>query len=183
MPFEFTRIAEIPELIIVKPKIFEDSRGYFLEFYKESDFIQNGIKETFIQDNYSRSYQGVIRALHYQIPPKAQGKLVRVIKGKVWDVALDIRRSSNTYLQWYGIELSEENNTMFYIPPGFAHGFAALSSEVDFLYKCTCEYSKDHERGIRWNDPTINIPWPVTNPIVSDRDKELPRLDNAYLFD
>jgi len=173
MPFKFKEL-EIRGLILVEPKIFSDDRGFFMETYKESEFRENGIKEEFIQDNFSKSAKGVVRGLHFQIDPKAQGKLVQVVYGKVWDVAVDLREDSPTYLKWVGLELNDTERKMFYIPPGFAHGFAALSDEVLFQYKCTNEYSMILERGIRWDDPDIGITWPVKNPLVSDKDNELP---------
>ncbi len=182
MPCTFTKL-EIPEVILISPKVFFDERGFFIESYKESEFIQSGIKERFLQDNHSFSIKGVIRALHYQLNPKSQGKLVRVISGSVIDVAVDIRRSSPTFLKWVSAELSDKNNNMLYIPPGFAHGFVALTDNVNLLYKCTNEYDKSSERGIRYDDPDINIKWGVDNPIVSSRDKMLPFLKDAELFE
>lgn len=181
MPFEFEPLG-IPGLIVIRPKVFGDARGFFLETFKRSDFADNGIDCEFVQDNLSFSSRDVIRGLHYQLPPAAQGKLVSVIKGKAWDVAVDIRKGSPHFLKWHGVELSEENHTMLFIPPGFAHGFVALSDEVHFLYKCTSEFAPSLERGIRWNDPDINIKWPIENPIVSDRDAKLPLLKDAEIF-
>lgn len=181
MPFEFKRLT-IPGLVSVRPRVFGDPRGYFLETYKQSEFSANGIDEVFVQDNLSSSSLHVLRGLHYQLPPSAQGKLVSVVKGRAWDVAVDIRKHSPHFLQWEGVELSEENRLMFYIPPGFAHGFLALSGEVYFSYKCTAEYDCESERGIRWDDPQINIGWPVDNPLVSDRDRGLPLLKDAEIF-
>lgn len=182
MPFEFTRL-EIPDLVLIEPKVFIDPRGFFLETFKKSDFKNFGIADEFVQDNCSFSERNVIRALHYQLPPKAQGKLVSVLKGKVWDVAVDIRKNSPYFLKWLGMELNEENHRMFYIPPGFAHGFAVLSENAHFLYKCTEEYSPGFERGIRWNDPEINIQWPVAEPLISDRDRNLSLLKEAEIFE
>jgi dTDP-4-dehydrorhamnose 3,5-epimerase len=182
MPFKFTRL-EIPDLILIEPKIYYDERGAFFETYKESEFKQNGIVESFLQDNYSISKKGVLRGLHYQINPMAQGKLVRVIKGKAWDVAVDIRKSSKTYLKWTAVELSEENKFELYIPAGFAHGFVALENDTHFVYKCTNEYSSIHEAGIRWDDVDLNIHWPVKKPIISEKDLKLPDLKNAKFFD
>jgi len=167
---------EIPDLILIKPKIFNDERGFFLEKYKQSDFEELGIP-IFKQDNLSFSKQGVIRGLHYQLPPYDQGKLVSVVRGKVWDVAVDLRKNSKSFGQWVGVELSEENNLSFYIPPGFAHGFSVLSPEAKFLYKCTAEYSQTHESGIRFDDPDLNIDWKITNPIVSRKDLTWPTLN------
>lgn len=182
MPFEFIK-TEIPDLIIVKPKIFSDERGFFLEFYKKSDFERAGIDTNFVQDNHSKSVKGVLRGLHYQLDPMAQGKLVKCIKGKIFDVAVDIRRGSPTYGKWIGIELSEENKLMLWIPKGFAHGFLTLSSEAEIIYKISgAEYSPQHDRSIRWNDPEININWPTTEePILSEKDKNAPLLRDAEI--
>lgn len=180
MPFQFKRL-EIPDLILVIPKVFRDDRGFFLETYKRSDFVKFGIKEQFNQDNHSFSRKGVLRGLHYQLNPKAQGKLVRCLKGKIFDVAVDIRKGSPTFGKWVGVELSEDNFHMLYIPPGFAHGFVVLSEEAHVLYKVTNEYSPEHDRGIIWNDPTININWPISNPILSDKDRKWPTLEEAEI--
>lgn len=181
MPFKFTKL-EIDGLVVVEPRVFGDDRGFFLESYKKSEFASNGISEDFVQDNHSLSKKGVIRGLHYQHNPRAQGKLVRVVKGAVWDVAVDIRKSSKTFLKWIALELSEENNKMFYIPAGFAHGFAALTDNVHLMYKCTNEYDAKLDAGIMWNDPQIALKWPVENPVVSDKDKQLPLLKDAKIF-
>lgn len=181
MPFKFQRL-EIPELILIKPVIFSDSRGFFMETYKFSDFAAFGIKERFVQDNHSRSLKGVLRGLHYQNPPKAQGKLVRVIHGEIFDVAVDIRKGSPTYGRWVGVVLSDENKLMLYIPPGFAHGFCVLSEEAEVIYKCTEEYDPLAEAGIIWNDPEIGIQWPIKNPVISDRDSRWPRLRDAVNY-
>ena len=178
MPFDFTPMA-IPEVVLIVPRVFGDPRGRFLEIYKHSEFVAAGIPEHFVQDNYSRSVRGVLRGLHYQKGPRAQGKLVRCVKGTIFDVAVDIRKGSPTYAQWIGQELSEENNLMLYVPPGFAHGFLTLSESAEVLYKCTAEYSPDHDRGIIWNDPDVNISWVVTGPLLSEKDKALPALRDA----
>jgi len=175
MPFEFQKL-KIPGLILVKPKIFTDARGFFMEIYKKSDFEKAGIKVNFVQDNHSRSTKNVLRGLHYQKPPYEQAKLVRCIKGKIFDVAVDIRKNSSTYTKWVGVELSEENSYMFYIPEGFAHGFLVLSDEAEIIYKCSCEYKPEYDSGIKYNDPVININWPVSNPILSPKDFNLPTL-------
>lgn len=177
MAFEFVRL-EIPEVILIKPKIFADERGFFMEFYKQSEFTEAGINLTFVQDNHSRSRKGVLRGLHYQLHPKAQGKLVRCMRGKIWDVAVDIRRGSPTYAKWVSVELSEDNKYMLWIPPGFAHGFIALE-DSDMMYKCTAEYDPNLDRGIIWNDPTIGIKWPLNEPILSGKDSRLPTLNEA----
>ncbi|MBI2065657.1 MAG: dTDP-4-dehydrorhamnose 3,5-epimerase [Candidatus Zambryskibacteria bacterium] len=174
MALDYKRLR-IPDLILIQPKIRRDERGFFLEKYKQNDFEEIGIP-LFKQDNYSYSKQGVIRGLHYQITPYEQGKLVSVVKGRVWDVAVDIRKSSRFFGQWVGVELSEENNLSFYIPPGFAHGFSVLSPEAGFLYKCTSEYSPEHENGIRFDDPDLAINWKVSNPTVSPKDLSWPVL-------
>ncbi|MCX7769952.1 MAG: dTDP-4-dehydrorhamnose 3,5-epimerase [Proteobacteria bacterium] len=178
MPFTFERLA-IPEIILIKPKVFLDQRGYFLETYKYSEFLEFGIKERFLQDNHSKSVRGVLRGLHFQRNPKAQGKLIRCTKGKIWDVGVDIRKGSPTYGKWVGIELSEDNFYMLYIPVGFAHGFCVLSDEAEVQYKCTEEYCAELDAGIRWDDPEINIYWPIKDPILSDKDAKLPFLRDA----
>lgn len=180
MPSTFKRL-EIDGLILVEPRSFHDERGFFLESFKESEFAAAGINERFVQDNHSLSVENVIRGLHYQREPRAQGKLVRVIKGRVWDVAVDIRPGSASYGKWLGVELSEENHLMLYIPPGFAHGFASLSDEVHLLYKCTREYDPALDAGIRWDDPDLAIQWPVGNPILSSKDRILPLLKDIIV--
>ena len=164
------------ESVIVEPKVFEDNRGFFMETYKASEFIANGININFFQDNHSKSTKGVIRGLHFQHYPKPQTKLVRCIHGKIFDVAVDIRPDSKNFGKWFGIELSEENKKMLYIPEGFAHGFSVLSDEAEVLYKASNEYSPEHDAGIRWNDEELNIEWQVKNPLVSQKDKILPTL-------
>jgi len=180
MPFDFKKL-QIEGLVLVEPKVFHDSRGFFMETYKESEFGAHGIAERFVQDNHSLSQKGVLRGLHFQHRPKAQGKLVSVIKGSVWDVAVDIRPDSSTYMKWCSVELTEENKKMLYIPPGFAHGFAALSDDVHLVYKCTSEYDANCDAGIRWNDTDIGVDWPISEPIVSDKDRELPFLKDIKL--
>ncbi len=164
----------IPDLLIIKPGVFEDNRGYFFESYNKEDFLKYGIDQNFIQDNESKSVKGVLRGLHFQKPPFAQGKLVRVIKGAVLDVAVDLRKSSPTYGQWNSIKLSESNKLMYWIPPGFAHGFLTLENDTIFFYKCTNIYNKESEGSIRWDDPDLNIDWGVKNPILSEKDKNAP---------
>lgn len=178
MPFQFERL-QIPELILIKPEVFPDERGFFMETYKYSDFSAFSIKERFVQDNYSCSRKGVLRGLHYQRHPRAQGKLVQVVSGKIFDVAVDIRTDSPTYGKWVGLVLSAENKQMLYIPAGFAHGFCVLSEEARVIYKVTEEYSPQHDTGIIWNDPEIGIRWPVKEPIISIRDTALPLLKEA----
>ena len=181
MPFSFEP-TKICEVILITPKFFGDKRGYFMETYKKSDFYKNGIKENFIQDNCSISVKGVLRGLHYQLPPFAQGKLVRCVKGEIFDITVDIRKDSSTFKKWVGIYLSENNKNMLYIPPGFAHGFYTVSNIAEITYKATAEYSSEHESGIIWNDPDINIKLPSKNIILSEKDKNLPFLKNTEVF-
>ena len=162
--------TKIKDLLIIKPRVFEDSRGYFFESYNKDVFTKHHINVDFIQDNQSLSHRGVLRGLHFQSPPFAQGKLVRVITGAVLDVAVDIRKNSPTYGEHVTIELTEENKTMFYIPPGFAHGFATLRDNTIFSYKCTHTYHKESEGTVLWNDSDLKIDWQVENPLLSDKD-------------
>ena len=178
MPFNLRRMT-IPDVLLIEPKRFEDERGFFAEIYKLSEFSANGISPTFVQDNHSHSVEGVLRGLHYQKDPRAQGKLVSVIKGRIFDVGIDIRRGSPTYGEWVGAILSHEDGRMLYIPPGFAHGFCVLSSEADVIYKVTTEYAPKLDRGIVWNDPMIGIQWPISDPILSSKDAGLPSLEEA----
>jgi len=178
MPFNLRRMT-IPDVLLIEPKRFEDERGFFAEIYKLSEFSANGISPTFVQDNHSHSVEGVLRGLHYQKDPSAQGKLVSVIKGRIFDVGVDIRRGSPTYGEWVGAILSHEDGRMLYIPPGFAHGFCVLSSEADVIYKVTTEYAPKLDRGIVWNDPMIGIQWPISDPILSSKDAGLPSLEEA----
>jgi dTDP-4-dehydrorhamnose 3,5-epimerase len=178
MPFEFRPLA-IPGVVLIAVRKFEDDRGFFMETYKHSAFAANGIAASFVQDNYARSSRGVLRGLHYQLNPAAQGKLVGVVQGEAFDVAVDIRQGSPTYGQWVGEVLSAENRRMLYIPPGFAHGYCVLSDAADIAYKVTVEYAPDLDRGIRWNDPTISIDWPMSDPILSPKDAALPHLEDA----
>jgi len=175
MPFRFERL-QIPDVILIEPTVFPDERGFFMETYKYSEFAAFGIKERFVQDNHSRSKKGILRGLHYQRLPKAQGKLVRAVVGEIFDVAVDIRKGSPTYGKWVGEKLSAGNIQMLYIPPGFAHGFCVLSKEAEVIYKVTEEFSPEHDAGIIWNDPEIGIDWPIEYPIVSAKDTGLPRL-------
>jgi dTDP-4-dehydrorhamnose 3,5-epimerase len=159
-------------LLVLQPRIFKDERGYFYESYNESVFEKLGLKYHFMQDNQSCSHKNVLRGLHFQNPPHEQGKLVRVVKGSVLDVTVDIRRKSATYGQYFKIELSETNHTMLWVPPGFAHGFAALEDNSLFLYKCTHQYNKDAEDTILWNDSTLGIDWGLSSPLVSEKDQQ-----------
>ncbi len=179
MPFQFTPLA-MPEVVLIEPRTFQDSRGFFRETFKASAFAAHSIPTVFVQENQSRSLRGVVRGLHYQIQPKAQGKLVSAARGEIFDVAVDIRRASPTFGRWVGALLTAESGNMLYVPPGFAHGFCVLSEEGDLLYKVThAEYAPECERGILWNDPAIGIDWPVSNPILSPRDQQLPPLRDA----
>jgi dTDP-4-dehydrorhamnose 3,5-epimerase len=175
LPFIFKNL-KIPEVILIEPKVFPDERGFFLESYKSSDFFDVGITENFVQDNHSKSKYGVLRGLHFQKNPKAQGKLVRCITGEIFDVAVDLRKNSPSYGKWVGEILSEENKKMLYIPKGFAHGFCVLSSDAEIIYKCTEEYAPEYDAGIKWNDNVIGIEWPVVDPIISEKDSLLPNL-------
>lgn len=166
--------APLSGLMIFEPRIFADNRGYFYEVFQQNRYAECGLPR-FVQDNVSRSKQNTLRGLHYQLPHE-QGKLVWVTRGTVWDVAVDIRRTSPTFGQWFAITLSDENHTQMYIPPGFAHGFCVLSEEADFYYKCTDFYAPSSEQGIAWNDVNLNIPWPIKNPILSPKDEIYPSL-------
>ena len=176
MPFQFERLKEIPDVILITPKVFEDPRGFFMETYKKEDFEKNGVKGEFIQDNQSQSKYGVLRGLHFQRDPYAQAKIVRCVRGKIYDVAVDLRISSPTYGKYVGVILSESNKKQLYIPRGFAHGFMVLSEEADVIYKVDNVYAPKYEGGIIWNDPDININWPIKKPILSDKDKNWPTL-------
>ncbi len=165
----------IKDLLIIKPDVFEDERGYFFESYNKEKFKTLGLDLSFVQDNESKSQKNVLRGLHFQRPPFAQGKLVRVVKGAVLDVAVDLRKDSATYGQWESVELSEENKLMYWIPEGFAHGFLTLRDDTVFTYKCTNVYNRESEGSIRWNDPDLNINWKLlAAPILSAKDKEAP---------
>ncbi|HWY11213.1 MAG TPA: dTDP-4-dehydrorhamnose 3,5-epimerase [Bacteroidia bacterium] len=160
----------IEGLWVIKPKVFADARGYFFESYNKDLFTKNGLNLNFVQDNQSLSHKGVLRGLHFQNPPYAQGKLVRVITGAVLDVAVDIRKNSPAYGKYFSAELTEENKTMMYIPEGFAHGFLTLRDNTIFSYKCTNLYNKASEDSIKWNDPTISVKWNVQDPLLSEKD-------------
>ena len=164
---------------MIGPKVFEDERGFFMETYKAPDFVSAGIEGNFIQENHSRSSKGVLRGLHYQNRPFAQGKLVRVIRGEIFDVAVDIRKGSPTWGKWVGVILSGKNKNILYVPAGFAHGFCVLSEIAEVIYKTTDVYSAESEAGIIWSDKDLNIEWPVEEPILSGKDKKLPTLKNA----
>ena len=180
MPFEFER-QKIQDVILIKPKVFGDNRGFFMETYKKSDFFANGIKVEFNQDNHSKSTKGVLRGLHYQVEPYGQAKIVRCGKGRIYDVAVDIRPNSETFGQYVKIELSEDNKYMLYIPVGFAHGFVALSDEVELLYKASGEYNPQADRGLLWCDKDINIDWGIDfEPILSEKDSKQPTLKEVF---
>jgi dTDP-4-dehydrorhamnose 3,5-epimerase len=178
MPFNFTPLA-IPGLALVEPQRFGDARGFFMETYKKTDFAAGGIHGEFVQDNVSYSSRGVLRGLHYQLPPQAQAKLVTVYQGEVFDVAVDIRQDSPSYGQWHGLTLSSAKPQFFYIPTGFAHGYCVLSETAIFAYKVDAEYAPELDRGIMWNDPSIGIEWPIQPPLLSDKDKEHPPLSQV----
>jgi dTDP-4-dehydrorhamnose 3,5-epimerase len=176
--------TKLKGVLVLKPKVFEDARGYFLESYNSNLFKQLGLDLNFVQDNQSLSQKGVLRGLHFQNNPFAQGKLVRVITGSVFDVAVDIRKSSPTYGEWFGMELNEKNKWMMYIPEGFAHGFATLKDDTIFSYKCTNFYNKGSEDCILWNDPDIGIDWNIENPLLSEKDLNGKRIkDFTSLFE
>ncbi|MEW5895420.1 MAG: dTDP-4-dehydrorhamnose 3,5-epimerase [Candidatus Omnitrophota bacterium] len=177
MAFQFEQLS-IPGVVLITPDMFQDHRGIFEELYKQSDFEKQGIPG-FVQANHSQSGKNVLRGLHYQLPPYAQGKLVQVISGEIFDVAVDIRKGSPFYGQWAGEILSSENRRMIYIPEGFAHGFSVISETADIIYYCTAEYSAGSERGIVYNDADIAIKWPTSCPVLSEKDKRLPELKNA----
>ncbi|MFZ4398972.1 MAG: dTDP-4-dehydrorhamnose 3,5-epimerase [Bacteroidales bacterium] len=168
----------IADLLIIQPLVFRDDRGYFFESYSRQRFMDAGLDLNFVQDNESKSQKDVLRGLHFQNPPYAQGKLVRVIKGSVIDVVVDIRKHSLTYGMHFKLELSESNKTMLWIPPGFAHGFATLEDDTIFSYKCTNIYNKASEGSLLWNDTDLNIDWNIENPILSDKDKVSPIFAN-----
>jgi dTDP-4-dehydrorhamnose 3,5-epimerase len=173
-----TKVYEttLPGVLIVEPTVYGDERGFFMESYNQATFESLGLPSTFVQDNHSRSTRGVLRGLHYQYP-QWQGKLIRAIQGEIFDVAVDIRRSSPTFGRWYGTLLSAENRRQMYVPPGFAHGFCVVSDAAEIIYKCTALYKPTDDAGIRWDDPAIGIEWPIDNPVLSDKDREAPLLD------
>lgn len=173
----------IPDVLLIEPQVFGDDRGFFYESFNQNKFeAAMGKKINFVQDNHSKSIKGVLRGLHYQLPPKAQGKLVRVIQGEVFDVAVDLRQSSPTFGKWVGGILSSDNKKQLWIPEGFAHGFLTLSDTAEFLYKTTDFYSKDHEEAIQWNDKTIGIDWPMKDVSLSSKDKVALSFKEAKCF-
>ena len=167
-------------VMVITPKVFSDARGFFFESYSARAFADAGLPETFVQDNHSFSTKGVLRGLHYQYPTW-QGKLVRVVQGAIYDVAVDIRRNSSTFGQWYGTTLSADNKQMLYIPPGYAHGFCVVGDNADVMYKCTAPYVPAEDGGVLWNDPDIGIPWPISDPLLSEKDAKAPRLRDLAL--
>ena len=173
--------AKLRGCVIIEPRVFSDERGFFLETFQAERYEQEaGMDLPFVQDNHSRSARGVLRGLHFQ-KTKPQGKLVRVIRGEVYDVAVDIRKGSATFGEWEGVVLSEENKKQFWVPPGFAHGFVVLSDTADFEYKCTDYYDPSDEGSISWSDPDLNIPWPIANPALSTKDESAKRLVDLHL--
>ena len=173
--------SKLKGCVIIEPRVFGDERGFFLETFQAVRYEQEaGIDLPFVQDNHSRSAKGVLRGLHFQ-KTKPQGKLVRVVRGEVYDVALDIRKGSATFGEWEGVILSEDNKKQFWVPPGFAHGFVVLSDTADFEYKCTDYYDPSDEGSILWSDPDLNIPWPIANPVLSTKDESAKRLVDLRL--
>jgi len=164
------KTTALPGVFVLRPRVFQDARGFFTESYNHETLRSHGIDTLFVQDNHSKSTRGTLRGLHFQLPPAGQVKLVRAVRGAVWDVAVDIRAGSPTFGQWVGTELSAENFRQLYIPSGFAHGFCVLSEDAEVLYKASHVYSPAHEWGIVWNDPALQIAWPVAEPLLSDRD-------------
>ena len=174
----------LPGVVLIKPRVFEDARGFFFETWQQPKFAAAGIEATFVQDNHSHSVRYTLRGLHFQIQ-QAQGKLVRVTRGEAFDVAVDIRRSSPHFGKWVGVVLSEANRQLLWVPPGFAHGYLALSEVVDFIYKCTDVYAPQHERAVHWNDPQINIKWPLppgVTPLLSAPDAAAPLFKDAECY-
>jgi len=185
MPFEFKKL-DIPDVMLLTPKVFEDERGFFKEVYKSSDFFAAGIRKPFCQINHSLSKENTLRGLHYQRNPFAQAKLVRVLRGEIFDVAVDIRQGSPFYGKHVSMMLSAENHKMLFIPEGFAHGFLTLSAEAEVEYFSSDVYAPEHDRGIAYNDPALNIAWPLRNPVVSQKDANAPMLceaDNNFIYE
>ncbi|MBD3318032.1 MAG: dTDP-4-dehydrorhamnose 3,5-epimerase [Chitinivibrionales bacterium] len=169
--------ASIPDVVVIEPRVFEDERGFFLESYSRKVFADNGVDAEFVQDNHSLSVQkGVVRGLHFQTPPATQAKLLRVTAGAVWDVVVDLRSGSPTYGQWEGFELTATDKRMIFVPRGFAHGFCTLAPNTEVIYKVDNLYSKEHDGGVRWDDPDLGISWPIDEPILSAKDRALPLL-------
>ncbi len=168
--------TELREVLLITPRVFPDARGFFFESYNQETWRANGIDTVFVQDNHSRSARGSLRGLHFQLPPMEQVKLVRCVRGTIWDIAADIRVGSPTFGRWVGVELSADNFQQLYIPAGFAHGFCVLSDEAEVLYKTSAVYSRPHEQGIAWNDPQLGVAWPTAAPLLSERDRRAPSL-------
>ncbi|HEX8153987.1 MAG TPA: dTDP-4-dehydrorhamnose 3,5-epimerase [Thermoanaerobaculia bacterium] len=173
--------TKLPGVVILEPRVFADDRGWFMETFNEAAFRARGLPASFVQDNHSQSARGVLRGLHYQ-EPNPQGKLVRCTRGAIFDVAVDIRTGSSTFGQWVGVELTDENKRMLWIPEGFAHGFCAVSELADVVYKCTTLWEGKHDRSLRWNDPQIGISWPVSDPRLSEKDAAAPTLADAPIL-
>jgi dTDP-4-dehydrorhamnose 3,5-epimerase len=173
--------TKVKDIYIIEPTVFGDNRGFFMETYHYNEFKKAGLGMNFVQDNHSKSKKGVLRGLHFQ-KNHPQSKLVRVIKGAVYDVAVDVRKGSPTFGKWFGIELTETNKKAFYVPEGFAHGFITLEDETEFVYKCTDYYYPEDEGGLIWNDPNLNISWPIDTPILSEKDKKWPTLEELDFF-
>jgi dTDP-4-dehydrorhamnose 3,5-epimerase len=178
MPFCFSPTS-IPDVVLIEPRVFPDARGFFMETYKRSEFAAHGLDEVFVQCNQSRSTRGTLRGLHYQRNPKAQGKLVRVLSGEIYDVVVDMRKGSPTYGKWLGALLSSEKKQMLYVPVGLAHGFCVTTDEADVCYMTTAEYAPEFEAGVIWNDPELAIEWPIREPELSPRDRSWPPLREA----
>jgi dTDP-4-dehydrorhamnose 3,5-epimerase len=173
--------TELPGVLVIEPRVFGDPRGFFFETWQAERYAEAGLPSRFVQDNVSRSMRGTLRGLHFQ-EPCAQGKLLSVIRGAVFDVAVDVRRGSPTFARWFGVELTGDNHRQLWVPPGHAHGFCVLSDEADFFYKCTEAYAPQHDRGIAWDDPDVGVRWPVEAPLLSDKDRKLPRLRDAMVL-
>lgn len=173
--------TDIPDVLVIEPNMFGDKRGFLKEIYNVERFAKAGLTQPFLQDNYTRSVKGTLRGLHFQ-HPRAQGKLVQAVFGSIWDVAVDIRSDSPSFGRWVGVLLSEENGRQLWVPPGFAHGFCVLSEQADIIYKCTDLYAPECEYSISWNDPELNIRWPLENPILSPRDTNAKRLANMAVL-
>ena len=180
MPFQFQTL-DVAGAVLITPRVFPDERGFFMDTYKRSEFVAAGICEEFVQENHSVSAKGVVRGLHYQKAPEAQGKLVQAVSGEVFDVFVDLRPDSETFGQWESVILSDQNELMLYIPPWCAHGFCVLSDEAHIRYKVTREYAPQQEAGIVWNDQTLAIEWPVAEPLLSPKDERWPTLEDAQL--
>lgn len=178
MSFQFSEL-EIPGMVLVETTRWKDPRGMFLESYKRSAFLDAGIPSEFLQDNFATSSQGVLRGIHFQRSPAAQGKLIRVSRGTIWDVGVDLREGSPTFGSWVGVELSGDSGTMLFLPPGFGHGYVVLSDQADVAYKATAEYEPLLDSGIRWDDPTLAVEWPVSTPVLSLKDEALPYLSEV----